>query len=492
MSVNKILFVTSEIHPLIKTGGLADVSASLPKAIKALRRDIRIILPGYRSVLQGIGAAAEIATFRCAPAREAVRLLETTLPGTSIRIWLVDSPEYFDRDGGPYLGPDGNDWPDNAERFTVFARAAAAVALDQAGLGWRPDLVHCNDWQGGLTVALLTRHASRPATLFTIHNLAYQGLFPAETFQRLELPPDLWSMHGLEYYGQLSFIKGGIAYADMLSTVSPQYAQEICTPAFGCGLENLLQHRSGRLAGILNGADYKEWNPAKDTYIAQRYNAFALHKKAANKTALQQRFQLPMGAGIPLIGMIGRLAEQKGFDLMLAALPQLLRQPVQLLVLGSGSKLLEQELRAAMATYPTQVAAHFGYHESLAHQIEAGADIFLMPSRYEPCGLNQIYSLRYGTVPVVHRTGGLANTVIDASDEALRRGAATGFVFDEPTPAALLAAVNRALDCYRQPRAWKRLAYVGMQQEFGWRQSAHQYVELYQRTAALAAARNPG
>jgi starch synthase len=274
----------------------------------------------------------------------------------------------------------------------------------------------------------------------------------------------------------------------MLNTVSPQYAQEICTPAFGCGLENLLQHRADRLVGILNGADYKEWNPAKDPHIAQRYNAFSLHKKAANKTALQQRFQLPVDATIPLVGMIGRLVEQKGFDLMLAALPQLLLQPVQLLVLGGGSRQLEGELREAMASYPTQVAAHFGYHENLAHQIEAGADIFLMPSRYEPCGLNQIYSLRYGTVPVVHRTGGLANTVIDASDESLRSGAATGFIFDEPTPAALLASVKRALDCYRQPRLWKRLAYVGMQQEFGWRQSAYQYVELYQRTAA----RSPG
>jgi starch synthase len=492
MSVNKILFVTSEVHPLIKTGGLADVSASLPKAIKALRRDIRIILPGYRSVLRRIGSATEIAALRCMPAQDTVRLLETCLPGTSIKIWLVHSPEQFDRDGGPYLGPDGKDWPDNAERFTVFARAAEAVALDRAGLSWRPELVHCNDWQSGLAAALLSRHAQRPATLFTIHNLAYQGLFPAETFPRLALPPELWTMHGLEYYGQLSFIKGGIVYADMLNTVSPQYAQEICTPAFGCGLESLLQHRADRLVGILNGADYKEWNPAKDSYIAQRYNAFSLHRKSANKTALQQRFQLPADSAVPLMGMIGRLAEQKGFDLMLAVLPQLVRRPVQLVVLGSGSRQLEEELRQAVAAYPARVAAHIGYHEDLAHQIEAGADIFLMPSRYEPCGLNQIYSLRYGTVPVVHRTGGLANTVIDASDETLRSGAATGFIFDEPTPAALLAALNRALDCYQQPRLWKRLAYVGMQQEFGWRQSAHQYVELYQRTAALAAGRITG
>ncbi len=492
MSVNKILFVTSEIHPLIKTGGLADVSASLPKAIKALRRDIRILLPAYRSVLASVGPTQEIAAFPCPPAGEPVRLLETHLPGTSIRIWLVHSPAHFDRDGGPYLGPDGRDWLDNAERFTVFARAAEAVALDRAGLSWRPELVHCNDWQGGLAVALLTRHPARPATLFTIHNLAYQGLFPAATFHRLGLPPELWSMHGLEFYGQISFIKGGIAYADMISTVSPQYAQEICTPEFGCGLENLLQHRADRLVGILNGADYKEWNPAKDPLIPQRYNAFSLHKKPVNKTALQQHFGLAVDDTVPLVGMIGRLAEQKGFDLMLTALPQLLRQPVQLVVLGSGDRQLEERLRLAVAAHPGRVAAHFGYSEALAHQIEAGADIFLMPSRYEPCGLNQIYSLRYGTVPVVHRTGGLANTVVDATDETLRRGSATGFIFDEPTPAALLAALDRALACYRQPRVWKRLAYIGMQQEFGWRQSAHQYAELYQRTAAHAAAQARG
>lgn len=492
MSVNKILFVTSEIHPLIKTGGLADVSASLPKAIKALRRDIRILLPAYRSVLASVGPVQEIAAFPCPPAAEPVRLLETHLPGTSIKIWLVHSPAHFDRDGGPYLDPDGTDWPDNAERFTVFARAAETLGLDRAGLSWRPELVHCNDWQGGLAVALLTRHAQRPATLFTIHNLAYQGLFPAETFPRLGLPPELWSMHGLEFYGRISFIKGGIAYADMISTVSPQYAQEICTPAFGCGLENLLRHRAERLVGILNGADYKEWNPAKDPLIAQRYNAFSLHKKSANKAALQQHFGLAADGAVPLIGMIGRLAEQKGFDLMLEALPRLMRRPVQLIVLGSGGRQLEQQLRQAVAAYPGRIAAHFGYSEALAHQIEAGADLFLMPSRYEPCGLNQIYSLRYGTVPVVHRTGGLANTVVDATDETLRSGSATGFIFDEPTAAALLAALERALDCHRQPRVWKRLAYVGMQQEFGWRQSAHQYVELYQRTAALAAAHTAG
>lgn len=492
MSVNKILFVTSEAHPLIKTGGLADVSASLPRAIKALRRDIRIIIPAYRGVPENVGVTSEIARFPLQGVQEPVRLLEGHLPGSAIKVWLVHSPAHFDREGGPYLAPDGSDWQDNAERFAVLGRAAVAVAMGAAGLSWSPDLVHCNDWQAGLVAPLLSRHSSRPATLFTIHNLAYQGLFPADTFHSLQLPPELWSMHGLEYYGQLSFIKGGIAYSDMLNTVSPQYSREICTPAFGCGLEDLLQHRADRLVGILNGADYKEWNPARDPYITQKYNAFCLHKKATNKSALQQQLNLPVDSGIPLIGMIGRLVEQKGFDLALAALPQILQQRAQLVVLGSGSKPLEQKLRQAVSDHPAQVAAHLGYNEELAHQIEAGIDMFLMPSRFEPCGLNQIYSLRYGTVPVVHRTGGLANTVIDATDDTLRRGTATGFTFDVPEPAALLAAVNRALACYRQPRVWKRLAYVGMQQDFSWRQSAHHYLDLYQRTVKHAAARATG
>ncbi len=487
MSADRILFVASEVHPLIKTGGLADVAGALPVALKGLRCDVRIMMPAYKAALAGIDQMEEIATLRVAGAEQPVRLYETRLPGSSVRIWLVDSPSHFHRDGGPYGPVPGRDWPDNAERFTLFCRAAEAVALGNAGLSWQPTVVHCNDWQSGLLPALLARAPQRPATLFTIHNLSYQGLFSWETFQSLALPPELWSMHSMEYFGQFSFIKGGIVYGDMISTVSPQYAQEITTPAFGCGLQDLLRHRSDRLIGILNGADYRQWNPARDPYIARRYNAYGLGDKHHNKTALQARMGLPTDKTIPLLGMIGRMVEQKGFDLLLDALPEVLRAtPAQLVILGSGEAALEKRLRQTLAAYPGQVAAHLGYSEELAHQIEAGADLFVMPSRFEPCGLNQIYSLRYGTIPVVHRTGGLANTVVDATPAALKAGIATGFVFDQPTPAALAGALGRAVAAYHHPRSWKQLMFQAMQQDFSWRRSAQQYLSLYRQAVQFS------
>lgn len=488
MSGPRVLFVASEVHPLVKTGGLADVAGALPVALKTLRCDVRIMMPAYRAALERAGDVEEIATLRIEQAESPVRLLETRLPGSSVRIWMVDSPAHFDRDGGPYGPAGGGDWPDNAQRFMLFSRAAVAVAQGEAGLPWQPAVVHCNDWQSGPIPALLARRTPRPATVFTIHNLSYQGLFPWETFQSLDLPPDLWSMHSMEYFGNFSFIKGGIVYSDMISTVSPQYAREITTPQFGYGLEELLRHRGDRLVGILNGADYRQWNPARDPYIPHPYNAYNLADKQRNKTALQARMGLPENPAVPLLGMVGRLVEQKGFDLLLDALPELLRtHDLQLVVLGSGDRALEQRLQAAARTYPDRIAAQFGYSEELAHQIEAGADIFVMPSRFEPCGLNQIYSLRYGTVPVVHRTGGLANTVVDASLEALRAGVASGFVFDEPSPVALAEALTRALACYRSPRLWKQLTFHGMQQDFSWRRSAQQYLNLYRQAAQAAA-----
>jgi starch synthase len=488
MSAERILFVTSEAHPLVKTGGLGDVAGALPAALKALRCDVRLMMPAYEAALARLEQVSEIAIVEPGAGLPPVRLLESLLPGTSVPIWLVDSPQYFRRGGGPY-GPNGSgDWPDNAERFAVLCRTAVAVARATAGLSWQPDVVHCNDWQSGLVPALLSLETPRPATVFTVHNLSYQGLFSWETFRALGLPDELWSMHGLEFFGQLSFIKGGLAYADMLSTVSPQYAREITTPEFGYGLENLLKHRSDRLVGILNGADYRQWNPARDPYLPRRYNAYSLPDKRINKTSLQTEMGLQVDPAAPLLGMIGRLVEQKGFDLLLDALPELLAtEDLQLAVLGSGSPHLEDRLRQTAAAWPGRVAAHLGYSEELAHRIEGSVDLFVMPSRFEPCGLNQIYSLRYGTPPVVHRTGGLANTVVDASPDALKAGVATGFVFDEPTPAALAGAIHRALACYRQPRLWKSLQFRGMQQDFSWRRSAQQYLDLYRQAIRLAA-----
>ncbi len=486
MSIQKILFVTSEAHPLIKTGGLADVSGSLPPALKTLRRDIRIIMPAYKAAKNSMGRYTRKTEITVPGFPDAITLLEGYLPGTRIIVWLVDSPHHFDREGGPYADGSGQDWPDNAERFTIFCRAAEKIALDQAGLNWQPDIVHCNDWQSGLTPALLAQASSRPATVFTIHNLAYQGLFSWDDFRALHLPPAFWSMHAMEFYDQFSFIKGGIIFADMLSTVSPQYAREICTPEFGCGLEDLLSQRSGRLVGILNGADYSQWNPAKDPYLTANYNPFTVEKKKANKKQLQRLFNLPHDQDIPLIGLVGRLVEQKGFDLLLAILPQLVQRNVQIAILGSGDKSLEQRLELAMLDYPDQLSAHIGYDEKLAHEIEGGADMFLMPSRYEPCGLNQIYSLRYGTLPIVRHTGGLANTVIDATDKNIAHGTATGIVFESATPKSLLHAIDRALVLYKQPKQWKKLVFNAMQQDFGWRRSARQYLDLYHSAERLA------
>jgi starch synthase len=476
----KILFASSEVYPLIKTGGLADVSGSLPRAIRNLRHDIRLVLPAYRGVIAKAGKVKTVAKLALEGAAGEVRILQGRLPGTNVTLYLVDSPAHFDRDGGPYGAPEGGDWPDNDQRFALFARAICALALDRAGLDWQPELVHGNDWQTGLVPALLSLEPRRPATLFTIHNLAYQGLFPAASLEALKLPAAWWSMGGLEFYDQLSFIKGGLVFADWVSTVSPTYAREIQTPEYGCGLEGLLADRADHLTGILNGVDYRDWSPCNDAHLVRPYSARRPAGKADNKRALQQAFGLPQ-LDVPLLGHVGRLVEQKGIDLLLEILPGLLARDVQLVLLGSGHAKLEKALQKLQADHPRQVGIRIGYSEPLAHRLEAGADLFLMPSRFEPCGLNQLYSLRYGTVPIVRRTGGLADSVVDATPERLADGTATGFQFDAAEAPELLAAIERALALYDQPEAWRKLVTRGMQQDFSWTRSAQRYLELYQQ-----------
>jgi starch synthase len=483
--MSKILFVSSEAHPLIKTGGLGDVSGALPAALKRLRHTVRLVLPAYQQLLAGAGKLKPVATVSVTGSLEPVRILEGTMPDSRVKLWLVDAPHCFDRPGNPYLGADGRDWPDNAERFATFCRVVVELAMDRAGLGWRPDVVHCNDWQTGLVPALLAREPDRPASVFTVHNLAYQGLFPWTTFAGLGLPADLWHMQAMEFYNQFSFIKGGLVYADCITTVSPTYAREISRPELGCGLDGLLRHRSDRLAGILNGADYDTWNPEQDKLIAHSYSPATLHHKCANKAALQARFELPQ-SGRPVVGLVGRLVEQKGIDLVLRALPALVKQDVQVVVLGTGDQAFEDALRDQAARYPGAIGCHIGYDEERAHLIEAGADMFLMPSRFEPCGLNQIYSLRYGTPPIVRRTGGLADTVVDTNTETLAAGTATGFVFGEATEQALLEAVGRAVKLYRQPKSWKRLMTTAMAQDFSWDTSARQYLRIYTKARSYA------
>ena len=481
--MEKVLFVTSEAHPLVKTGGLGDISGSLPVALGHLHRDVRMIMPAYRGVKEQCGPLQTVAELSLATGE--VSIHAARFPGTEVVLYLVDAPQWFDRDGGPYGPVPGQDWPDNPQRFALFCRAVVDIALNQAGLDWFPDVVHCNDWQSGLIPALLSLQTVRPATIFTIHNLAYQGMFPAETFKELKLPPPLWHPGGLEFHGHLSFMKGGLIYADMLSTVSPTYAGEIRSPEYGYGLEGLLDARADRLTGILNGVDYDQWDPAHDKFLAAPFGPTDLGGKAIDKQALEQEFGLIPDAEAPLIGMVGRLAHQKGVDLVIDALPRLLEGPIRMVVLGTGDTDLEQALEAAAKAHPERIAVNIGYDEGLAHRIEAGADMFLMPSRYEPCGLNQMYSLRYGTVPIVRRTGGLADAVTDATPGNLATGQANGVLFDAPDPNALAAAVEHAVHLYQQPEVWHRIMITGMNRDFGWAASAWEYTMLYRRAREL-------
>ena len=478
--MHKVLFVASEAHPLSKTGGLGDVCGSLPPALRELGADVRLLMPAYRDAKAAAGALRVVAQLPVLRGSTAT-LLEGILPGTDVPLWLVDYPPAYDRAGHPYLDTQGQSWYDNAPRFALLCQVAATLARGTASIDWRPDVVHCHDWQTGLVPALLALQTPRPATVFTIHNLAYQGLFPMEIFGTLDLPASLWSHHALEFHGQLSFIKGGLAFADRLTTVSPTYAREIQTPEYGCGLEGLLALRADRLSGILNGIDVATWDPARDSHLVQPYSARAFAKKKANKAALQELCGLPVAPDIPLIGMVGRLVEQKGIDLVLDAWPQLAERELQLIALGAGESRYEDAWRQLRERHPDRLAVRIGYDETLAHRIEAGADMFLMPSRFEPCGLNQMYSLRYGTVPIVRDVGGLADTVIDAAPSALADGSATGFVFDGASPEALLKAVQRALAMYADAPAWRALALNGMRLDFSWKKSAREYIDLYAR-----------
>lgn len=484
-----VLFVTPEAYPLIKTGGLGDVSGSLPLALAELGQDVTLFLPAYPLVKERIGELRKVAELRLVGSEGIAHILEGTLPGSRVRVWLFDCSAAFERAGHPYLSSDGSAWQDNAWRFTQFSRAAVELAQDRAGLGWRADLVHCHDWQTALVPALLTMELHRPATVFTIHNLSYQGLFGAESFKHLALPPALWGMHGLEFHGMLSIIKGGILYADMLTTVSPSYAQEIQWPEFGYGLDGLLQHRSEQLEGILNGVDEHDWNPADDHYLPHHYHAGDLSGKTACKLALQDELGLEKNLGIPVIGLVSRLVEQKGIDLVLGALPRLIHDKMQLVVLGSGDRHFEQELKQWAHWHPDKVKVVIGYDEGLSHRIEAGCDIFLMPSRFEPCGLNQLYSLRYGTIPMVRRVGGLADSVVHADETHLANHTATGIVIEHANDDAVVWGVEHALKLYRNKSVWKQLMQTAMKQDFSWKRSAQRYQEVYQRALQISSNR---
>jgi starch synthase len=450
----RALFVTPECAPLAKAGGLGDVSAALPPALRMLGHEVDVLLPGYMEV----AGAAEVERF--SELGFEVRLLRKD------ELLLIDCPPLYRRDGTPYQDASGRDWPDNALRFGLLSKVAARLAP-------KYHVVHCNDWPA----ALAPVYAPHAKTLLTIHNLAFQGNFERSWLPRLGLPEALFNVDKLEFYGRLSFLKGGLVHAGALNTVSPSYAREIQTEEHGCGMDGLLRERRAALVGILNGIDTDLWDPARDAHLAQRYEPDSLDKKRANKEALQRRLNLAP-SDEPLVGFVGRLTQQKGADLIAAAAAELAALPAQLAVLGRGERELENALAAAAARHPGRIAVAIDFNEELAHLIEAGADLFVMPSRFEPCGLNQMYSQRYGTPPVVRATGGLADTVKDGE---------TGFVFERAESGALAAALRRAVAAHRDPARWRTIQRAGMQRDFSWRAAARQYADLYSRLARAPA-----
>ena len=479
----KVLFVTSEFAPLAKTGGLADVAAALPRALRTAGVDCRVLVPGYRSVRSALSDMREVAAIDPPAALPAARVVVGKLDDAPA--FTVECESLYERGGGPYRDNDGREWPDNAQRFALLSWAAAVLGSSSCPTTWRPDVVHCNDWQAGLVPAYLHfADGPRAATVFAVHNIAYQGNFHRDLVTALGLPASCFAMHGVEFHGKFSFLKAGIYFSDYITTVSPTHAVEIQTEAFGHGLHGLLHGRRHRLIGILNGIDTAVWNPAKDPHIARRYTTWSLRQKRENKAHLQHQLGLAVDADLPLFGIVGRLVPQKGIDLVLDVLPELCRLPAQLAVLGTGESDIEAALQTAATRNPQRIAVAIGFDEVLAHRIEAGADFFLMPSRYEPCGLNQMYSQRYGTPPIVHATGGLVDTVTPFTPETLADGTATGFAFNEFDRNRLLAAAKMAHRIYSDRRRYHCLQLNGMARDLGWTTSAQRYAQLYRRLAA--------
>ena len=456
------------------------MSAALPPALRALGLDVRVLLPGYPAVLAADPDAREIADFTLFGAK--VRLLASRLP-SGVPLIVIDAPSLYARDGSPYQKADGNDWEDNALRFGVLSRVAAMLGAGESPIPWRPDIVHCHDWPAALApVYLKAAEGRRAATLVTIHNLAFQGNFDYAEVAALELPEQSLGTDGVEFYGRASFLKGGLVCADAINTVSPTYAREIQSDKLGFGLDGVLRARKDRLFGVLNGIDTALWNPETDPWIPSRYGASTVEGKAMNKRALKQRLGLAGPDDVPLVAAVSRLAQQKGTDLIAGAMPQLAALPVQVVVVGTGEKTLVEMLRAAQLRYPEHLATFIGFDEGLAHLVEAGADMFLMPSRFEPCGMNQMYSQRYGTPPIVTATGGLIDTVMD--ERTGRPDAATGFLLREASVPAVVDGVRRALDARRSSVHWRRLQINGMARDFGWGAAAREYADIYRRIRA--------
>lgn len=483
MSGPKVLSVASEIFPLVKTGGLADVAGALPSALHAEGVELRTLVPGYRAVLAGLSSAETAHAYPDLFGGPA-RVLAGAASG--LDLFALDAPHLYDRPGSPYLGPDGQDWPDNARRFAALARVGADIGLG-AIPAFAPDVVHAHDWQAALAPAYL--HFSgrlRPGTVMTIHNLAFQGHFPLSMFWELGLPDRALSIDGVEYFGGVGYLKAGIRLSDRITTVSPTYAQEITTPEFGMALDGLLRSRSEVLEGILNGIDDSVWNPASDPALVQPFSALRIDMRARNKAALQAKLGLEQRPNRPLFAVVSRLTYQKGLDLLLHALPAITEKGGQLAVLGAGERSLEAGFSDAAASRPGSVGCIFGYDEKLAHLFQGGADFIVVPSRFEPCGLTQLCALRYGAIPIVARVGGLSDTLIDANEAATAAGVATGVQFAPPSVEALSTALSRAFGLFAAPSVIRRMRLNGMRAEVSWRGPAKRYAALYRSVARAA------
>ena len=481
----KVLQVGAEVFPLIKTGGLADVLGALPQALRAQGAEPRLLLPGLPAILDAVLHAKRVCRIGPVFGAGQVSLLLAQMPYSHLPVYVIDAPFLYRRDGGPYQDRNGAEWADNLQRFGLLGWVAAQLAQGELVDDWAPDVLHAHDWHAALSCAYLHAHpGGSVASVYTVHNLAFQGLFPHDDCALLGLSSRFMSPSALEFHGQLSFMKAGLKFADRITTVSPNYAHEIATAEFGVGLEGVIRGRGADVSGILNGIDPQVWNPAADSALARRYSVAQPQGKADCKAALQARFGLVPAPDAPLLGLVSRLTSQKGLDLVLSVLPDILRMGGQLVVQGTGEPALEAAFRMAAEVHPGRLGVLLDYDETGAHRLVAGADMILVPSRFEPCGLTQMYGLRYGTVPIVRRVGGLADTVRDAGAAGALRPDGNGFVFEQAQGPALRDAIARAFEVFRHPATWTELMQRGMREDLSWDGPAQHYLALYERARA--------
>lgn len=472
----RVLLVSSEIHPLAKTGGLGDVCAALPRELARRGADVRLLMPAYESALDGVRSPRTAAPLPGLLGLPGARLIEGAMPDSGLPVWLLDCPALYCRLGTPYQDPGGEDWPDNWLRFGLLSHAAARLALGETRIEWRPDTVHCHDWHTGLVPYLVGRggHALRPSTVFSVHNAAFQGNFPLEFAERLGLPEAVLRPEGMEFWGRLSFLKAGVRYADRVSTVSPTYARELRTPEYGCGLDGLFRERIEDTVGILNGIDTERWDPRTDACIAEHFSREAPQGKAACKAELQRASGLAVDPEAPLMAFASRVTWQKMADVVLERLPALLarRRQLQFALLGSGERALERGFAELAPAFPGRLGIHIGYEEAEEHRLQAGADMLLPGARYEPCGLAHLIGMRYGTLPVARRTGGIADTVAESGN---------GFLFEAPTGEELESAIERGLETLEhRPGDWAAMRARAMAGDYRWARPAGEYLRLYE------------